>query len=73
MIFGGEKKFCQLLVATTEGPFTTVCLIMRLVRWQEAYYNIENSASVWIFETFFETPPLSGFFKISRFTKDSPN
>ena len=73
MIFGGEKKFFQRLVATTEGPFTTVCLITRPARWQEAYTSIENSASVWIFENFFETPPPSGFLKILRFTKDSPN
>ena len=48
-----RKKFCQRLVATEEGPFTTVCLITRPARRREAQsasdISVENSASVWIF------------------------
>ena len=29
MILGEENKFCQRLVACAEGPFTTVCIILR--------------------------------------------
>ena len=36
VIFGEEKKFRQRLVATAEGPFSTVRLITRPARRQEA-------------------------------------
>ena len=36
VIFGVEKKFRQHLEATAEGPFTTVRLITRPARRQEA-------------------------------------
>ena len=36
VIFGEEKKFRQPLVATAEGPFSTVRLITRPARRQEA-------------------------------------
>ena len=36
VIFGVEKKFRQRLEATAEGPFTTVRLITRPARRQEA-------------------------------------
>ena len=38
MIFGEEKKkFCQRLVVSAEGPFITVCIIMRAARGRVAY------------------------------------
>ena len=48
-----EKSFSQRLVATTEGIFTTVCLISRPARRRKPTkcldISAENSASVWIF------------------------
>ena len=52
MIFGEEKKFRQRLAATAEGPFSTVRLITRPARRQQA-----NRVHTLVLQT----PPLSGF------------
>ena len=47
-----RKKFCQRLVATAEGPFSSVCLRIPPDSGKPTKcsdISIENSASDWIF------------------------
>ena len=48
-----RNKFLQPLVASAEGPFTTVCIITRPAKQRKPTkcldISLGNSASVWIF------------------------